>query len=181
VKIGTRSLLFGAHQFLVHPLCLAVAWWRLYGFPRDGRLWVAFFVHDIGYWGLSNMDGPEGQRHPELGGRLMERWFGREWGEFTRFHSRHYAELEGRSVSRLCAADKLVILTTPRWIYLASVLLSGEHREYRAKYAAFVKKESATLLEWYNGLRANWHRVVCELAPETIYAHEARRRLQEGQ
>jgi hypothetical protein len=23
MKIGTRSLLFGAHQFLLHPLCVA--------------------------------------------------------------------------------------------------------------------------------------------------------------
>ncbi len=31
VKVGTRSLLFGAHQFAIHPWFVAAAWWRLYG------------------------------------------------------------------------------------------------------------------------------------------------------
>jgi hypothetical protein len=43
VKIGTKSVLFGAHQFLLHPMFLALAWWRLYGFPREVWLWIAFF------------------------------------------------------------------------------------------------------------------------------------------
>ncbi|MDQ6662779.1 MAG: hypothetical protein M3Z23_00090, partial [Acidobacteriota bacterium] len=44
MKIGTRSVLFGAHQFLLHPVFLAIAWRRLYGFPWDPRLWAAFFL-----------------------------------------------------------------------------------------------------------------------------------------
>lgn len=71
MKVGTKSILWGVHCFLVHPLLVALAWKRLYGFPWDIRLWVAFFVHDLGYWGKSNMDGPEGETHPELGGRIM--------------------------------------------------------------------------------------------------------------
>jgi hypothetical protein len=50
MKIGTRSLLFGAHQFLLHPLCVAIAWTMLYGFPTDPRLWMAFLIHDAGYY-----------------------------------------------------------------------------------------------------------------------------------
>ena len=60
MNVGTRSLLFGVHQFAIHPWFVAAAWWRLYGFPFDPRLWVAFFVHDLGYWGKPNMDGAEG-------------------------------------------------------------------------------------------------------------------------
>lgn len=41
MKIGTRSLLYGAHQFMLHPLFLALAWRKLYGAPLDPRLWVA--------------------------------------------------------------------------------------------------------------------------------------------
>ena len=37
MKIGTRSVLFGAHQFATHPWFVAAAWWRLYGFPWDPR------------------------------------------------------------------------------------------------------------------------------------------------
>jgi len=75
VKVGTRSILFGYHQFLIHPLVLAVAWWRLYGFPTDIRLWVAFFIHDLGYWGKPNMDGDEGELHPYWAANKMHKWF----------------------------------------------------------------------------------------------------------
>ena len=68
MKVGTKSVLFGAHQFLIHPPFVALAWWKLYGFPFDPRLWVAFYVHDIGYLGKPNMDGSEGESHVELGG-----------------------------------------------------------------------------------------------------------------
>ena len=45
LRVGTKSVLWGAHQFLLHPLFVAWAWWRLYGVPWDPRLWVAFVVH----------------------------------------------------------------------------------------------------------------------------------------
>src|SRR5437870_4037739 len=47
MSIGTKSVLFGAHCFFLHPLFVALAWTRLYGFPRDWRLYLAFFVHDL--------------------------------------------------------------------------------------------------------------------------------------
>lgn len=71
MKIGTKSVLFGAHAFWLHPWFVAWAWWRLYGFPWDPRLWVAFWVHDIGYFGKPNMDGEEGEAHPFWGAQLM--------------------------------------------------------------------------------------------------------------
>jgi hypothetical protein len=71
MKIGTKSILFGAHQFLLHPVFVAWAWIKLYGFPWDPRVWIAFFVHDLGYWGKPNMDGVEGETHVELGARIM--------------------------------------------------------------------------------------------------------------
>jgi hypothetical protein len=71
MKIGTKSVLFGAHCFLLHPWFVLWAWIKLYGFPWDPRLWVAFFVHDLGYWGKPNMDGPEGETHVELGAKIM--------------------------------------------------------------------------------------------------------------
>lgn len=79
MTVGTRSVLFGAHCAVLHPFLVAAAWWRLYGFPCDPRLWVAFFVHDLGYWGSPNMDGPEGERHVLWGARVMSRLFDRHW------------------------------------------------------------------------------------------------------
>lgn len=71
MKIGTKSILYGAHCFFLHPIFLFIAWCKLFGFPFDLRLWIAFFVHDLGYWGKQNMDGDEGERHVEFGAKIM--------------------------------------------------------------------------------------------------------------
>lgn len=85
MKIGTKSVLFGAHCFFIHPWFLAVAWYRLYGFeevedPYVGKvslksplLWLSFFIHDLGYWGKPNMDGDEGEDHPWWAASVM--WY----------------------------------------------------------------------------------------------------------
>lgn len=130
MNIGTKSVLFGAHQFLLHPWFVALAWWKLYGFPWDPRLWVAFFVHDLGYIGKPNMDGQEGDLHPELGAKIMGSLFGGEWGAFTLLHSRFMARRLGLQHSRLCVADKLATALTPAWLYLPMVRLTGEIDEY---------------------------------------------------
>jgi hypothetical protein len=130
LSLGTRSVLFGAHQFLLHPLFLAIAWTKLYGFPLDPRLWAAFFLHDVGYIGKDNLDGVEGETHPELGGAIMAKLFGDAWGEFTMCHSRFFASIHGRTPSALCAADKLATTIVPKRLYLALIHLSGEVEEY---------------------------------------------------
>ena len=152
MKIGTKSILFGAHQFLLHPWFVAAAWWRLYGFPWDLRLWVAFFVHDLGYWGKPNMDGLEGEEHVLLGANILSDLFDavtepdgkREtcpyhfgtqnirWFSFAQFHSRFWAKRNNRDVSKLGVADKLSIALTPAWLYLPAVRATGEIREYMA-------------------------------------------------
>lgn len=130
MRIGTRSVLFGAHQFLIHPVFVAIAWTRLYGFPWKIQLWAAFFCHDFGYLGKPNMDGPEGETHPILGARIMARLFGDTWGEFTVLHSRYFARRLHKRYSQLCVADKYAIVCTPWFIYLPMVWASGELAEY---------------------------------------------------
>ncbi len=61
MNIGTKSVLYGAHCAILHPWLLAVAWWKLYGFPWDVRLWAAFWLHDIGYFSKRDMDGIAGK------------------------------------------------------------------------------------------------------------------------
>ncbi len=129
MKIGTKSILFGAHCFLIHPVFVLIAWIKFYGFPWDPRLWIAFFVHDLGYWGKPNMDGPEGETHPELGARIMG-IFGESWANFTRYHSKSYAKRNGVHYSKLCVADKLAASLEPDWLYLPRVKWSGEFYEY---------------------------------------------------
>jgi hypothetical protein len=178
MKIGTKSVLFGAHQFLIHPWFVAWGWWTLYGFPFDPRLWVAFFVHDIGYIGKPNMDGPEGETHPRLGARVMSLLFDwhrtfrfsdggpiGEWGIFALTHSRYYAKSLAMQPSRLCMADELAIALTPAWLYLPMVRATGEIHEYmaHAKHrivgnTQVTDDERALLLagehEWYSGVRS---------------------------
>lgn len=132
MKMGTRSLLFGAHQFLLHPLCVAYCWWRLYGFPWDPRLWVAFLVHDWGYFGCSDMDGEEGQWHPITGSVIMYSLFGEEWGNFALLHSRTVAKMLKSEPSRLCNADKMASVVLPASLYVFMVRFTGEVREYRS-------------------------------------------------
>lgn len=130
MRIGSKSVLMGAHCFFVHPWFVAAAWWKLYGFPFDPRLWVAFFVHDIGYWSKPNMDGEEGELHPYTGAKIMGFLFGQKWYEFTLYHSRFLAKKNGAQYSKLCVADKLAIALTPAWLYLPMVRFTGEIEEY---------------------------------------------------
>jgi len=169
--------LFGAHQWLIHPLFVALAWTRLYGVPRDPRLYAAFFLHDLGYVGLPNMDGPEGEGHVEWGARLMGQWFGPEWGAFCLYHSRFYARRAGKAPSRLCLADKLACAMEPWWMYLPRVVASGEVWEYlqhaapqpgrEAKYADLDLRLPAgsryrQLRHWHREMTASLRRWVAE-------------------
>jgi len=168
LPIGTRSLLWGGHQFLLHPIFVALAWRRLYGaWPRDPRIWCAFVVHDWGYWGLPNMDGPEGTAHPLSGANLMGRWFDRtvhvvwlgEWWRFTAAHSRTFAREWGLPESPLMRADKLATALYPFWLYVALMWLSGEWHEYLARWqAAGTYPGQPNLLSWARCLQANWAR-----------------------
>ena len=130
MKVGTKSVIFGAHSFLIHPFFVAAAWWKLYGFPWDPRLWAAFFFHDIGYLGKPNMDSIEGERHVLLGGRIMGWVCGAKWRDFTLCHSRHWAKRLSKPYSKLCVADKLAFVMTPAWLYLPMARASGELAEY---------------------------------------------------
>jgi hypothetical protein len=123
-------VLFGVHAVWIHPFFVAWGWWKLFGFPWDLKLWLAFALHDVGYIFCPNMDGSEGEEHVVLGGLIMGWLFGREWRDFTLCHSRHWAKRVGKRYSRLCLADKLAFVLTPAWLYLPMARMSGELQEY---------------------------------------------------
>ena len=172
MTIGTRSVLFGVHNFFIHPLFVAFAWRRLYRFPRDPRLWLAFALHDVGYIGRTSVEGPGAEAHVELGARIMGKLFGAEWAEFCRRHSRFYAVSRGLRVSRLCVADKLAFVLTPAWLYLPLARASGELWEYierskdrQAGSECFTPEEwsqvnSRNPREWLKGLQSYTYRWV---------------------
>lgn len=149
MNVGTKSLLFGVHQFLWHPITVLIAWWKLYGRP-DWKEVVCILIHDWGYWGSPNMDGEEGERHPELAADIALALFGVYHYFLCLLHSRHLARSLRKQPSRLCWADKLSILYDPWWFYLPRAWLSGELKEYRklAADAGFVPL-SASHREWF--------------------------------
>lgn len=164
MKIGTKSVLYGAHCFFLHPFFVALAWWQLYSFPLDPRLWVAFFVHDLGYRGMPNMDGPEGEDHIRLGAGIMRwlfddlcgfrPWHQKTWYQFCFYHSRYMAQRYGVEPSLLCFADKWAFVITPAWLYKFSVRLTGEWREYATAHNHEVHHNAVTLDGWYYPSRA---------------------------
>ena len=132
MRIGTRSILFGAHAVWLHGFFLAESWHRLYGFPWDPRLWAAFFLHDIGYWKKTDLEGASGEAHVYAGARIMKTLCGPAWGEFCLRHSRYWAKKHGGRLLRLAAADKLALVLTPWWLYLPMTRATGELAEYIA-------------------------------------------------
>lgn len=160
MKVGTKSVLFGAHQFLIHPLFVAWAWFKLYGFPFDPRLWIAFFIHDLGYIGKPNMDGPEGERHPYFAARVMGILFGAKWYNFCLFHSRFLAKKTGQPFSKLCIADKLAMTLEPWWLYLPRTILTGEINEYMqlADTNSSAKKPKYAAMNIQSDSRKQWFR-----------------------
>lgn len=179
MRMGTRSVLYGAHCFFLHPWFVAWAWWRLYGFPWDPRLWVAFFVHDLGYWGKPNMDGEEGESHPLFGAWVMGLFdrgraanhhvngvrVGGRWGLLALLHSRFFAKSLGLQPSRLCWADKLAIALTPTWLYVPMARATGEIYEYMKDYE-WVNPGAGTFDDMYQ-----WHRNVRSYCRKLAHDH----------
>ena len=154
MKTGTKSLLFGVHQVLWHPLTVFLAWMSLYGWPNWKDI-ICIIIHDWGYWQSPNMDGAEGEKHPEFAARLAGMLFGETYRDLCLLHSRHYSRQLIREPSKLCWADKLSALYEPTWFYLFRARLSGELFEYRkvAAEGGFFPL-SSTDKEWFIWVRA---------------------------
>lgn len=152
MSVGTRSLLVGVHQVLWHPITVWRAWCKLYGRPWWREV-VCFFLHDLGYLGRRDMDGPDGVRHPELGAAIAGWLFGPRYRDLVLYHSRTYARMAGVEPSPLCWADKASIAFEPRWWYLLRARMSGEIREYRREAArAGVVRHDASDEQWFEVL-----------------------------
>lgn len=180
MKIGTKSVLFGVHQFIWHPVTVLLAWIWLARFIKDvpfgWKLLFCIFIHDLGYWGKPNMDGPEGERHPEWAAKVASRICGPGWGAFCLLHSRHYARNKGVTPSLLCWADKLSIMLEPWWFYLPRAWLSGELFEYRemAANAGFIPM-TATHRQWFKWVKGRLQSVGVNMRGDVVpYANPRR-------
>lgn len=139
MKLGTKSLLFGVHQFAWHPITVWLAYRRLYGRKPSFRESVCILVHDWGYWGCSTMDGQDGINHPFAGARIVSVLFDRAdsttWFDFCVRHSRTLSQRRMVTPSRLCWADKCSMMHDPWWFYAFRARLTGELAEYRENAA----------------------------------------------
>jgi len=172
MKIGTKSLLFGCHQFLWHPLTVALAYRKLFRRWPDAVGFLCIALHDVGYWGCADIDGPEGKLHPVVGakwvGRIVYRWrrmfcresklasqlYAAESAERCLLHSRSVAMQTKMQPSDICWADKYVVCVEPEWFYLFRTWLSGEAKEFVDNAV-----KSGNLPEGTTNLQ--WHRWYC--------------------
>ena len=153
MNVGTKSLLFGVHHVLWHPLTVWLAWKRLYGWP-SWREMICIIVHDWGYWGSPNMDGPEGEDHPTRSAMFgIVKLLGDDAVVLVARHSRQLSRALGVEPSRLCWADKLSIRYEPCWFYLLRARLSGELFEYRQKGNLYIATSSSHGA-WFRWVRA---------------------------
>ena len=147
MKVGTKSLIFGCHQFLWHPLTVALAYRRLFRVWPDFYGWLCILFHDWGYWGCADIDGKKGKLHPMKGAFIVGRlvyWFERLKGNseilagIMAFHQAERCMLHSGSVARdyclppsdICWADKYSIFCEPGWFYLIRTAFSGELDEF---------------------------------------------------
>lgn len=158
MKIGTKSLLFGCHQFILHPLFVLRAWWKLYGRPNWREL-VCIIIHDLGYFGCSDMDGEEGSRHPVWAGKFMDKFMnwltgddhvGNKYAHLCWLHSRFLSSQIRLDPSRLCWADKLGTALMPAWLWVLLGRLSGEIDEYMSNPRGNALNWGTEPVEWFN-------------------------------
>lgn len=130
MRVGTKSLLFGAHQIVLHPALVALAWRRIYGEWPSAREAVVIAVHDWGYFGCKEMDGEDGKYHPALGEKIAAGLFGKKMADLAAGHSRSYAKIKDKPLSALCAPDKLASTLVPKKLYLLMTTLTCEVFDY---------------------------------------------------
>lgn len=154
MRTGTKSLLFGVHQFIWHPLTVWLAWIWLYHRLPNWKETICIIIHDWGYWFNAHMDDDEGEKHPEFAAKLAGIFLGQEYHDLCLYHSRHYARRKNKEPSLLCWADKFSILFEPWFIYLPRAWASGELMEYRtiAHKAGFIPL-TVSHREWYRWIK----------------------------
>jgi hypothetical protein len=162
MKQGTKSVLFGVHQFIWHPITVYLAWVDIY--RKLPSFWetVAIVVHDWGYWGKAKMDDAEGEMHPVFGAKLIRAmrffFFGsheqaNNIAFLVAFHSRYLAARFGVEPSKLCWPDKLCMKYDPSWFYLLRARLSGELAEYRLNAVQHIPLSESNR-SWFKWIRA---------------------------
>lgn len=169
---GTKSILFGVHQFVWHPITVYLGWLYLYRKFPSFWMTVAIIIHDWGYWGCEKMDDEKGEQHPVKAARLIfalvdifspsgEAMY---WFAIVKYHSRYLAAQYGVPPTALCWADKASMKFDPAWFYLLRAWLSGELAEYRANAVGKISAD-ASAWQWFYWCRAKCVKYAKEQTP----------------
>ncbi|RLC88840.1 MAG: hypothetical protein DRJ03_00965 [Chloroflexi bacterium] len=117
MKQGTKSMLFGIHQFIIHPLFVTLAWKKRY--KRWPYMWelICIVLHDIGHWQTDYLiNYTEKQRHWIKGAETAYLLFGLKG---FRLVAGHYPEYSGVRESMLAWPDRYAHVIAPllwtRW------------------------------------------------------------------
>lgn len=140
---GTKTVLFGSHNVLMHSLFIIIAWVLLY--KKVPKFWqlVCIFIHDIGYFGMNHLTADTNENHTELGAKIGYRLFGFKAWLFIVGHSRKDAEKYGVPLSELEAPDDYVWVIMPLWLISLLQYLEG------SKINAYLWKQ-AVIENWKN-------------------------------
>jgi hypothetical protein len=154
MKMGTKSLLFGVHQFIWHPVLVTISWIILYKELPSFKELVCIFIHDWGYWGVEEMKDEKGDLHPWKGAEIAFKLFGEPYRELVLGHSTFFCKRFNWKASKLMAADKYWHLLVPLWVYKLMSIPSGEFAYYRSlKSARQVADSKVSDIEWWINLQ----------------------------
>ena len=156
MKIGTKSIVYGIHNPVLHGVMVLRAWLIVYGRCPSLSELIAIFLHDIGYGGMPDMDGKYGKRHPEVSARVISKIFNKKKiTEMVLYHSRFYACEHNQNVSALALPDKLAFRLYPKWLYLLLSTATGEIYEYKKSMncshmtnSEWFEETSSQTLQW---------------------------------
>ncbi len=176
MRMGTRSILFGVHQFIIHPILVYISWLILYKELPNIRETICIIIHDLGYWGMPDMDGEMGTTHPLGAARIAGLFFGSKYRDLCLYHSRHYARIFNAQPSKLCWADKYSVCLEVWWTYLPRAWITGELKEYRqmAADASFVSLDKSNR-EWFKWAQSIMRTIALSKKADVVkYMHEKR-------
>jgi len=131
MKVGTKTLLCGTHQVILHPVLMLVAFIKVHRRCPSMAEFLAIWLHDIGYWGRAGLDIKGGEEHPYAGAKLMEKLFGKHGRDLVLGHSSCTCAKEGIEKSSLYLPDKHYFLLLPPRLHWLLAILSGECEEYK--------------------------------------------------
>ena len=154
MTLGTKTVLFGFHQFLIHPIIVTIAWIRLYKSLPTFKEFICICLHDIGYIGKNDIKGEEGDRHPELGARIANRLLGPKYRDFILGHSTYYIYRHRVKRSKLLSADKFIFVNMSLTFFKIMTTLSGEFTYYRnQRNSRQVCDESESDKVWFDKIK----------------------------